>query len=109
VTPLSPAHVRARRVAGDIRMTWIRRSRDNGDDLSAAEIALDEPFERYRVTLTLGDNVLRIADVDSPEFTYSAAMQSADGVAEMQVLTATIQQMGRIIALGQPASVDFRI
>jgi hypothetical protein len=109
VTPLSPVHVRARRVGGDMLITWIRRSRANGDDLSAAEIALDEPFERYRMTLSLGGNLLRRAEVDGPEFIYSAAMQSADGLAGEQFLTAQIEQMGRIIALGQPANLEFRI
>jgi hypothetical protein len=109
VTPFSPVHVRARRVGGDMLITWIRRSRDNGDDLSAAEIALDEPFERYRITLNFGGNVLRVAELDAPEFIYSAAMQSTDGVTPGQVLTATVEQMGRIIALGQAAYAELRI
>nr|WP_272210663.1 hypothetical protein [Marinicella sp. W31]MDC2876564.1 hypothetical protein [Marinicella sp. W31] len=51
-TPFSPVHLRARRLdTGDVVLTWVRRSRIDADDWSAAEIPLDEDSESYRLEI----------------------------------------------------------
>jgi hypothetical protein len=48
--PLRPVHLRARREADGVRLSWIRRARRDGDAWEPAEIPLDEP-EAYAVTV----------------------------------------------------------
>ena len=51
--PFSPAQVRARRTTAGLRLTWVRRARIGGDSWTG-EVPLDEPVERYRVTVRGG-------------------------------------------------------
>lgn len=107
--PLSPVHLTARRAGSDLQLSWLRRSRDNGDDFDAFDVALDEPFERYQVTIAHGATHLRQSEVTAPMMTYSAAEQVQDGVASPDVLSVTIRQIGRITPLGQPVSEEFSL
>ena len=75
--PLAPAHLRQRLTAGDLRLTWIRRARVGGD-VWEGEVPLGEGSERYRIRVLDGAMVLREAVVETPTFTYTAAMRAAD-------------------------------
>ncbi|MBY0398454.1 MAG: hypothetical protein K2X91_18560, partial [Thermoleophilia bacterium] len=50
LTPLRPVHLRARRAADGVRLSWLRRARRDGDAWEPAEIPLDEP-DAYAVTV----------------------------------------------------------
>jgi len=75
--PLAPAHLRARRVAEDLLLTWTRRARVGGD-VWDGEVPLSEGVERYRVRVVDDATVLRETEVSTPAFTYAAAMRTAD-------------------------------
>jgi len=79
--PYSVAHLRAAKQSGNIDVSWIRRARLDGDTWDVAEIPLAETFERYNVRVFCDGVLCREATVSSPEWTYSAALQSADGPA----------------------------
>ena len=58
---LSPVHARLdwpRGFHDDWRIGWTRRSRLGGDDFAAADIALGEAREAYRLTLSVDDAVV---------------------------------------------------
>lgn len=74
--PWSPAHLRAGWSGGDIVLSWIRRSRKDGDRWSAGEPAL-EWIESYRIRVSGGESV-REWDVPAPTGTYAAAEQATD-------------------------------
>ena len=77
--PLSPVHLRAvREAAGDIRLTWIRRTRVGGDDWSGEDVPLGEEAERYRLEILVDGSVVRTANVAEPAFRYALADQVAD-------------------------------
>ena len=57
--PLSPAHVRGLRSAGDLAISWVRRTRLGGDSWDAAEVPLGEETERYEVDILDGTTVKR--------------------------------------------------
>jgi GTA TIM-barrel-like domain/Putative phage tail protein len=79
--PLAPVHLAARRGAnGDLAVSWVRRTRVGGDDWGVAEVPLGEDSERYLVRVMGGQTVLREAEASTPGWSYSAAMQAADGV-----------------------------
>ncbi|HET7409349.1 MAG TPA: glycoside hydrolase/phage tail family protein, partial [Paracoccaceae bacterium] len=96
--PFAPAHVRARRVGGDVVVGWIRATRLGGGDFAAVEVPLGEAREAYRVTIRQGATVLRRAEVAAPAFTYTAAMQAVDGAAG--ALTVGVAQLSQSYGYG---------
>lgn len=78
--PYSVCHLRAEGGLGqDINLTWIRRTRLDGDTWKSSEVPLAEESERYRVQVKQGSTVLREVSVAQSGWAYTAAMQSADG------------------------------
>jgi len=79
--PYAPVHLSARWSGGDLAVNWLRRTRIDGDSWLTEEVPLGEAEERYRVRVMAGLTVLREVTVSAPEWSYSAAMQAADGAA----------------------------
>ena len=79
--PLSPCHLRVTRQAGqDYDLSWIRRTRLDGDTWDGPEVPLGEESESYLVRILVGGSVLREEQVETPSWTYSASDQQADGL-----------------------------
>jgi hypothetical protein len=90
--PPSPVHLRAaRQPNGDLMLTWVRRSRTGWSWSSGADTPLGEEQERYLVRVSSGP-LSRVAEIDPPAFTYTAAAQAADGIAPP--FTIEIRQIG---------------
>jgi hypothetical protein len=77
--PLSPVHLRAVDEGGDLRLSWVRRSRVSADGWDGLDVPLGEETERYVVRVMDGAAVVREAVVDTPQWVYAAAEQVADG------------------------------
>ena len=77
--PYRPCHLRTRPSGGDLDISWIRRTRVDGDSWSAFEVPLGEESELYLLFILEGGNVLREATTSSMFFRYTAASQLADG------------------------------
>ncbi len=75
--PYAPAHLRTRRdpVSGDIAISWIRRTRIDGDSWAGAEVPLGEEREAYRVRI----GQFREVETTETEWIWSAAAQADDG------------------------------
>lgn len=99
--PPSPAHLSAERLAdGGLALTWVRRSRSGWVWLNGSEAPLGEESESYRLTLA-GSGFERNVTLAAPAYLYSAAEQSADGLAGPLVVT--VVQLGTS-APSRPAS-----
>lgn len=79
--PYAPVHLRVAEVAGDLTVTWVRRTRVDGDSWAGYEVPLAEGREAYLLRVIADDAVVRSTEVGAPGWTYSVAMQAADGVA----------------------------
>ena len=79
--PYAPAHLRVRRQGGDLLVTWVRRTRIDGDGWGAGDVPLGEAREAYRVEVRAGGRVVREQTVEAPRWTYAAAARAADGIA----------------------------
>ena len=78
--PYGVAHLRHTGAAGEaVSVTWIRRTRIDGDSWESVEVPVGEDREAYVVRVKQGAVTLREANVSSSEWTYSPAEQSADG------------------------------
>lgn len=78
--PLAVAHLRFEGAAGQtVAVSWIRRTRIDGDSWESPEVPLGEAREAYVVRVLQGAVILRETEVPSSRFDYSAAEQFADG------------------------------
>lgn len=81
--PFSPVHLRQNgALGGDITVTWIRRTRVDGDSWESEDVPLGEDFEAYRLRVLSGAEVLREERLSAPIWSYSAGDQLADGVGD---------------------------
>ncbi|NIZ13735.1 glycoside hydrolase/phage tail family protein [Phaeobacter sp. HF9A] len=79
--PYAPAHLRQTgTVGGDVALSWIRRTRIEGDSWDLEEVPLGEESEAYRLRVLSGGAVLREERLTSANWSYSSAMQASDGV-----------------------------
>lgn len=106
--PFSVANPRALASGSDVVVTWDRRTRLSyvyGG--TSPTVPLGEAFERYRIRVYDGSNLVRTEEVsDAQTFTYTAAMISADGFASTDIATFEIVQLSEIIGEGYPAEVE---
>ncbi len=79
--PYAPAHLRAVR-GGDsaINLSWIRRTRTDGDDWEVPEVPLGEETEAYLLRVIHNGVTVHEVALSAPGYVYSAAQQAADGV-----------------------------
>ena len=101
--PLSPVHVRAARAAGDVTLSWIRRTRVGGDSWTA-EVPLAEDSERYEVDVLSGMTVVRTLTASAPSCLYTAAQQMADFGAPQSTLSVAVYQMSPTYGRGTAKS-----
>ncbi|HWU62463.1 MAG TPA: hypothetical protein VN112_10610, partial [Ensifer sp.] len=106
-TPLAPVHLAATcQSSGDIRLSWTRCGRADGDNWEAYDIPLDEPEERYLVEiLDASGNLLRSMEVGASAFTYPASEVLTDFGALPATLRYRVRQIGWTVASGLPAEV----
>ncbi len=79
--PYSPCHLSSQKQSnGSYDISWIRRTRVDGDNWDTPEVPLGEEVESYVVRIIQGAAVLREVMVGTTAWQYSPAMQSTDGV-----------------------------
>jgi hypothetical protein len=84
--PYAPVHLRARQVGGDLAVTWVRRTRIDGDRWTGGEVPLGEEEEAYVLRVIVGGAIRREVSVNAPHWIYPAAMRAADGATGGAVL-----------------------
>ncbi|MFG1350278.1 glycoside hydrolase/phage tail family protein [Xanthobacter autotrophicus] len=100
LSPLSPVHVRGRRTAEGVALSFIRRTRLAGDGWDALEVPLGEASEAYRVEILSGASVVRAFEVGAPQLLYGAADEMADFGVPQAVLTVRVAQRSASVGLG---------
>jgi hypothetical protein len=103
--PLSPAHVRGTRTAGDLNLTWVRRTRIGGDSWDGIDVPLGETQERYEIDILDGPTVKRTLTAASPAVTYSAAQQTEDFGSPQPSIALRLFQMSATRGRGTPREV----
>ncbi len=78
--PYRPGHLCVLR-RGDlaIEVTWVRRTRIDGDSWAGSDVPLGEDTEAYLLRIRSGETVLREVATDAPRYLYIAAEQAQDG------------------------------
>ncbi len=79
--PYAPCHLRsARDASGNLVLSWIRRTRIDGDNWASYEVPLGEAQEQYLVRIVADGEIRREVVLGSANWIYPAAMQVADAV-----------------------------
>lgn len=101
--PYPIAHLRAKMQGSDLAVTWLRRTRIDGDSWNSIDVPLGETSEAYVLRIANGAGVLRETVLFAPSFAYTAAMRSADGAAG--ALTISVAQRSDAYGLGPMRSI----
>ena len=88
--PYAPAHLRASG-NGDLAVSWIRRTRIDGDSWAGLDVPLGEDSEAYRLRVVKAGVLLREETLSASSWNYAAAVQLSDGaVAPFDIQVAQI-------------------
>jgi hypothetical protein len=101
--PLSPVQVRAVRTADGVQISWVRRTRCDGDSWAAGDVPLSEEREAYAIDIFSGASVLRTLHALEPAILYPAASEIADFGAAQASLSVSIVQLSATVGRGFPA------
>lgn len=87
LTPLAPAHLKARRDGAEIHLTWIRQTRLGGDDWNSINVPLAAAHERYVVSLrNETEGVIESLNVTQPTCEFPLSIfQSAHSISVAQI------------------------
>lgn len=104
--PLSPVHLNAARdfETGDITLSWIRRTRINGDVWEAVDVPLAEESEQYAVSIKNGGQSVRTFQVGLNSAVYSQQQQIEDFAGAASEFEFEVAQISASEGVGIPRS-----
>jgi hypothetical protein len=91
--PLAPVHIRARREAMGVRISWIRQTRIGGDAWEPVDVPLGEDSEAYAVNLYSGATLKRSISAATAGVLYANADEIADFGSVQASLDISVSQM----------------
>jgi hypothetical protein len=104
--PPAPVHLRTELAAsGDLRISWVRRSRSGWHWADGSDTPLGEEREAYRLTLSAAGFERSIACAEAA-YTYPAALREEDALTGP--LTVTVVQLGTSAA-SRPARLTIML
>ena len=101
--PYAPVHLRAVRGGSGIVLSWIRRTRLDGNSWEAEEVPLGEAAERYEIDILDGTTVRRVLQSSTAQVLYPSADEIADFGAPLAAISLRVVQMSALVGRGYPA------
>jgi hypothetical protein len=90
--PYAPARLKAvARPNGDRAVSWVRRTRVDGDSRESFEVPLGETREQYLIRIFAAGNLVREVQTTSGDWTYTRSAQLTDAVGG--TLTLSVAQL----------------
>jgi hypothetical protein len=105
LTPLRPVHVEARRLSEGVRISFIRRTRRDGDPWEPVEVPLGESVERYEIDILAAGTVRRTLAATAPAAVYPVDQEIADFGAPQAALDLRVVQTSAAAGRGFATSV----
>ena len=107
--PFAPVRAKAVRSVDGITISFLRRSRRNGDNWEGFEIPLGEESEAYLIDIFAGESVRRSLSASAPSVFYSAQDERADfGLAQTR-LSLRIAQWSASVGRGFDLRADIPV
>lgn len=91
-----------RRSAGDLTVTWQRRTRVGGAWRDFVDASLGESIEAYEVDIMQGATVKRTITASTPSVLYTSAQQVTDFGSQQASVVVNIYQMSSVVGRGYP-------
>ncbi|MDC7788689.1 glycoside hydrolase/phage tail family protein [Rhodoplanes sp. TEM] len=107
--PLAPVRLAGRRTAEGIALSWIRRTRRDGDSWEVAEVPLGEEIEAYAVDILNGGTVVRTLSTAGPSALYQTAQEIADFGTPQANLSVRVVQLSATVGRGIAATADLAL
>lgn len=111
IKPFSPVHIKGWRESnGDLKITWIRRTRGNDEGwIASGNVPMLEENEEYEVDIMDGETVVRTFETsghksDLDGIIYTDAQQVTDFGSSQSQVTVNIYQMSQVVGRGFPAT-----
>jgi hypothetical protein len=109
---LSPVYFSGYNAVGstDWTLTWIRRSRTDGEWRDLVDVGLGETTEAYEVDIFADGTyttVKRTITATSPTCTYTTADQTTDFGSAQTTIYAKVYQMSSVVGRGYPTTASF--
>jgi hypothetical protein len=104
--PYAPVHLRAQRGVDGVMLSFVRRTRLDGDSWEALEVPLGEASECYEIDILDGVTVKRTLSSATPNVLYANAAELADFGAPQSVLSIRVYQMSALVGRGHAASAN---
>lgn len=105
--PFAPVHLQVSDTgSGDQTISWIRRTRIDGDNWEG-EVPIGEETESYRLQILKDGTLLREVTATQPNWTYPAALQAQDGATG--VVDITVAQVSERYGPGTARSTSIQI
>jgi Gene Transfer Agent (GTA)-like protein/putative tail protein len=101
--PLAPVHVKAARGGSGVTLSWVRRTRIDGDSW-VGEVPLGEDSEQYSVDILSGATVVRTLAAVTPSVLYAAADELTDFGTTQTSLSLRVTQLSATVGAGFPAT-----
>jgi hypothetical protein len=100
--PYAPVQIRgSRNGTGDLTITWIRRTRFNGEWRDLVDVPLNEAGEAYETDILDGlGAVARTLSSSSPSVTYTAADQTTDFGSPQVAIDVAVYQLSAAVGRG---------
>ncbi len=98
--PLAPVHARAVRLGADVRLSWIRRTRLDGDSWDIGEVPLGEEREAYELEIMSGTHAKRALTLNEPHYLYTGAQILTDFGTDPRSFTIRVAQTSTVFGPG---------
>ena len=99
--PYAPVHPSVLRDgAGNITLSWIRRSRLGADWRDHVDAPLNEVREAYEIEIFNGSQLVRTLSTTSPTISYEVAQQITDFGSIQSSISAKIYQLSDMVGRG---------
>ena len=85
---------------GNLTISWIRRTRYNGDWTNNSDVPLNEKTEKYSIDILKGTTILRMIEATSASVIYEATQQLADFGSLQASVKVRIYQISEIVGRG---------
>ena len=103
--PYRVVHLKSKVDESDIEVSWIRRTRVNGDSWDNEDVPISEASERYSIRVFRNGTLVRSDTSSSPKWTYSNLMRLFDGTLDTGELRFDVAQVSDIYGEGPSASI----
>ncbi len=98
--PLPPAQIKMARDPAGFLISWIRRTRTDGDSWELAEVPLGETVETYRLDIVNAGTVLRSATINTASYLYTTTNIVSDFGATPASFTLRVCQISSTVGAG---------